>query len=190
MRTLILWLAVSSAWADTLIIPTIPGTNMQDLTSPGVRVQDGVIYETLPGPLGIINPIGTTYKREGNEMVPHKGILGPQNFDLPSYQMETDGGYGRPTGPIPIPVPQSRRNSSWHPQGLLPPPPIMTGRSTRNEDIAEFNRLNAELEESRRELLELRKQRDHSSDFSEDDNPIDDCGIAFDEEGNQVSLCE
>jgi len=66
----------------------------------------------------------------------------------------------------------------------------MTGRSTRNEDIAEFNRLNAELEESRRELLELRKQRNHSSDFSEDDNPIDDCGIAFDEEGNQVSLCE
>ena len=66
----------------------------------------------------------------------------------------------------------------------------MPRRSTRNEDIAEIHRLTAEVERGNRELQELREQRNYSSDFSEDDNPIDDCGIAFDEEGNQVSLCE
>lgn len=77
MRALIQMLAVGPTFADSLIIPTIPGTNMQDLSSPGVRIEGDTIYETRPGPLGIINPMGTTYKREGNEYVPHKGILGP-----------------------------------------------------------------------------------------------------------------
>jgi hypothetical protein len=190
MRALILLLLAGPTLAETLILPTHPGTNTIDITQPGIRIEGDTIYETRPGPLGIINPMGTTYKREGNEYVPHKGILGPQNFDLPSYQIETDGGYGRPTGPIPIPVPQSRRNNDWHPQGLLPPPPVMPRRSTRYEDISEIKRLAAEVERGKRELQELREQRNNSSHFSEDDNPIDDCGIAFDEEGNQVSLCE
>jgi len=93
MRTLILWLAVSSAQAETLILPTHPGTNTIDITQPGIKIEGDTIYQTIPGPMGIINPIGTTYKREGNEYVPHKGILGPQDFDKPSYQIQDEHGY-------------------------------------------------------------------------------------------------
>lgn len=93
MRALILFLAVSSAQAETLILPTHPGTNTIDITQPGIRIEGDTIHETIPGPMGIINPIGTTYKREGDEYVPHKGILGPQNFDLPSYQIQEEDGY-------------------------------------------------------------------------------------------------
>ena len=93
MRALILLLAVSSAQAETLILPTHPGTNTIDITQPGIRIEGDTIYETIPGPLGIINPIGTTYKMEGDEYVPHKGILGPQNFDLPSYKIQDEDGY-------------------------------------------------------------------------------------------------
>ena len=93
MRTLILLLLAGPALADTLILPTHPGTGAVDITQPGLRIQDGVIYQTLPGPLGIIDQSGTTYKREGNELVPHKGILGPQDFELPSYQIQQEEGY-------------------------------------------------------------------------------------------------
>lgn len=94
MKTLILFLAlIAPAWAETLILPTHPGTNTIDITQPGIRIEGDTIYETIPGPLGIINPIGATYKREGDEYVPHKGILGPQNFDLPSYQVQEELGY-------------------------------------------------------------------------------------------------
>jgi hypothetical protein len=40
--------------------------------------------------MGIINPMGTTYKREGGELVPHTSILGPQDFEKPSYKIEDD----------------------------------------------------------------------------------------------------
>ena len=104
MRTLILILAVGPSLADTLIIPTIPGTSLLDYSQPGMRVEDGVIYETYPGPLGIINPMGTTYVDEGDALVPHQGILGPQDFTEPSYVIERtptlrDLGYGRPMIP-------------------------------------------------------------------------------------------
>ena len=65
-------------------------TSVVDITKPGLRVQDGVIYETYPGPMGIINPMGTTYKREGDELVPHTSILGPRDFEKPSYRIEHD----------------------------------------------------------------------------------------------------
>ena len=90
MRALILLLAVSSVQAETLILPTHPGTGTVDITKPGLRIEGDTIYETRPGPLGIINQMGTTYKREGNEYVPHKGILGPQDFDKPSYQIQDE----------------------------------------------------------------------------------------------------
>jgi|LakMenEpi03Aug12_release.lakeMendotaPanAssembly.Ray.scaffolds.fasta_scaffold301108_4 hypothetical protein len=93
MRAFILLLAVSSAQAETLILPTHPGTNTIDITQPGIKIEGDTIYQTIPGPMGIINPIGTTYKREGNEYVPHKGILGPQDFDKPSYQIQEESGY-------------------------------------------------------------------------------------------------
>lgn len=93
MRALILLLVVSSAQAETLILPTHPGTNTIDITQPGIKIEGDTIYQTIPGPMGIINPIGTTYKREGDEYVPHKGILGPQNFDLPSYKIQDEDGY-------------------------------------------------------------------------------------------------
>ena len=83
-------LLVSVAQADTLILPEIPGTGAIDITQPGLRIQDGVIYETHPGPLGIINQMGTTYKRVGDELVPHNGILGPQDFTKPSYRIERE----------------------------------------------------------------------------------------------------
>lgn len=109
MRALILLLLAGPALADTLILPTHPGTGAVDITQPGLRIQDGVIYQTLPGPLGIINPIGTTYQREGNELVPHKGILGPQDFDLPSYQIQQENGYQ----PAQIPIPRPLKNEDW-----------------------------------------------------------------------------
>lgn len=91
MRALILLLMVGPALADRLILPTHPGTGTIDITKPGIRIQGNTVYETLPGPLGIINPMGTTYQREGNEYVPHKGILGPQDFKRPSYRIEREG---------------------------------------------------------------------------------------------------
>ena len=81
-------LLVSVTQADTLILPEIPGTGAIDITKPGLRIDDGVIYETHPGPLGIINQMGTTYKLEGDQYVPHQGILGPQDFTKPSYRVE------------------------------------------------------------------------------------------------------
>lgn len=92
-RILILAFMMSAAQAETLILPTHPGTGAVDITQPGIRIEGDTIYETIPGPLGIINPIGTTYKREGDEFVPHKGILGPQDFDKPSYQIQDEPGY-------------------------------------------------------------------------------------------------
>ena len=91
--TLILTLAMGDAQAETLILPTIPGTSLQDITRPGIKIEGDTIYETLPGPMGIVNLSGTTYKREGDEYVPHKGVLGPQDFSLPSYQIEEEPGY-------------------------------------------------------------------------------------------------
>jgi hypothetical protein len=88
--SLLLAALTSAVQADRLILPTIPGTGVVDITKPGLRVQDGVIYETYPGPMGIINPMGTTYKREGGELVPHTSILGPQDFEKPSYKIEDD----------------------------------------------------------------------------------------------------
>jgi hypothetical protein len=75
---------------DVYIQPMIPGTSLPDLAGPGLRVKDGVIYETYPGPMGIINPMGTTYKREGDELVPHTSILGPRDFEKPSYRIERE----------------------------------------------------------------------------------------------------
>ena len=86
-------LLVSVVRADTLILPEIPGTGVIDITQPGLRIQDGVIYETHPGPLGIINHMGTTYKRVVDELVPHNGILGPQDFTKPSYRVEDEDDY-------------------------------------------------------------------------------------------------
>ena len=89
MKTLLLVLILlPAAQADTLILPEIPGTGAIDITKPGLRIEDGVIYETHPGPLGIINQMGTTYKLEGDQYVPHNGILGPQDFTKPSYWVE------------------------------------------------------------------------------------------------------
>ena len=96
-------LIVSVTQADTLILPQIPGTGVIDTTQPGLRIQDGVIYETHPGPLGIINQMGTTYKRVGDELVPHNGMLGPQDFTKPSYRIERedfDGGPELMRGPF------------------------------------------------------------------------------------------
>ena len=90
---LILMMVMGNAQAEALILPTHPGTGAIDITQPGIRIDGDTIHETIPGPMGIINPIGTTYKREGDEYVPHKGILGPQNFDLPSYQIQEEDGY-------------------------------------------------------------------------------------------------
>lgn len=118
MRALILLLLAGPALADTLILPTHPGTGTIDITQPGLRIQDGVIYQTLSGPLGIINPIGTTYQREGNELVPHKGIMGPQDFDLPSYQIQQDDSY-QPVQ-IPVPLPASHPEPIFRSQRLLP----------------------------------------------------------------------
>lgn len=86
--TIILFALASAAQADTLLIPTRPGTSLKDYSKPGYRIENGVVYETRPGPLGVINPMGTTYKREGNLLVPHKGILGPQDFSKPSLSLE------------------------------------------------------------------------------------------------------
>ena len=88
MKFIALFLLSFAVNADTIIIPTRPGTTIKDYSKPGYRIQNGVIYETRPGPLGIINQMGTTYKREGNVMVPHKGILGPQDFTKPSLSLE------------------------------------------------------------------------------------------------------
>lgn len=93
LACLALPLLMSAAWADTLILPEIPGTGVIDITQPGLRIQDGVIYETHPGPLGIINQMGTTYKRGGDQYVPHQGILGPQDFTKPSYRVEDEDDY-------------------------------------------------------------------------------------------------
>ena len=91
MKTLLLVLILlPTAQADTLILPEIPGTGAIDITKPGLRIEDGVIYETHPGPLGIINQMGTTYKLEGDQYVPHQGILGPQDFTKPSYRVERE----------------------------------------------------------------------------------------------------
>lgn len=90
MRTALLFLLSFAAQADILLNPTVPGGSAKDYTKPGLRIQDGVIYQTRPGPLGIINQMGTTYKREGNMLVPHKGILGPQDFSKPSLAIEND----------------------------------------------------------------------------------------------------
>lgn len=90
---LILMMVMGNAQAEALILPTHPGTGAIDITQPGIRIDGDTIYETLPGPMGIVNLSGTTYKREGDEYVPHKGILGPQNFDLPSYQIQEEDGY-------------------------------------------------------------------------------------------------
>ena len=124
MRALILLLLAGPAIADTLILPTHPGTGAIDISQPGLRIQDGVIYQTLPGPLGIIDQSGTTLKREGNELVPHKGILGPQNFDLPSYQVQYMDGY-RPD-PMPVPLPAHRPEPLFRSQVLLPMIPDMS----------------------------------------------------------------
>jgi hypothetical protein len=75
---------------DYYIQPMIQGTSLPDLAGPGLRVKDGVIYKTYPGPMGIINPMGTTYKREGDELVPHTSILGPRDFEKPSFKIEDD----------------------------------------------------------------------------------------------------
>ena len=94
MKTLLLVLIlIPTAQADTLILPEIPGTGAIDITQPGLRIKDGVIYETHPGPLGIINQMGTTYKRVGDELVPHNGMLGPQDFTKPSYRIEDEDDY-------------------------------------------------------------------------------------------------
>ena len=90
LACLSLSLLVSVGRADTLILPEIPGTGVIDITKPGLRIQDGVIYETHPGPLGIINQMGTTYKLEGDQYVPHQGILGPQDFTKLSYRIERE----------------------------------------------------------------------------------------------------
>lgn len=174
MKTLILFLAlIAPAWAETLILPTHPGTNTIDITQPGIRIEGDTIFETLPGPLGIVNQSGTTYKREGNEYVPHKGILGPQNFDLPSYQIESDGS-GRETGYIPVPMPQPRREMEWQPKGLLPPLPVIPVRQIQIDNSLEINRLNAELQESRRELRELQEQSSEESGFDYEDGSSED----------------
>ena len=124
MRALILLLLAGPALAAAVILPTHPGTGAVDITQPGLRIQDGVIYQTLAGPLGIIDQSGTTCKREGNELVPHKGILGPQNFDLPSYQIQDKGGY-RPD-PMTVPLPAHRPETLFRSQGLLPMIPDMS----------------------------------------------------------------
>ena len=90
---LILMLVMGNAQAEALILPTHPGTGAIDITQPGIRIDGDTIYETLPGPMGIVNLSGTTYKREGDEYVPHKGVLGPQDFDLPSYKIQDEDGY-------------------------------------------------------------------------------------------------
>jgi len=113
MRALILLLAVSSAQAETLILPTIPGTGAVDISKPGLRIEGDTIYQTHPGPLGIINQMGTTYKREGNEYVPHKGILGPQDFNLPSYQIQEEGYENRHIRPIGLPGSIPAPGEAW-----------------------------------------------------------------------------
>ena len=88
---LILAALTSAAHAeDVYIQPTFPGTSTPNYSQPGLRVRDGVIYETYPGPMGIINPMATNYRREGAELVPHTSIVGPRDFDKPSLKIEDD----------------------------------------------------------------------------------------------------
>ncbi len=92
MKALILFLLLLPAAhaEDYYIQPMIPGTSLPDLAGPGLRVRDGVIYETYPGPMGIINPMTTNYRLEGDELVPHSSIVGPRDFTKPSYKIERE----------------------------------------------------------------------------------------------------
>lgn len=95
MKTLTAFLILAALTAaahteDYYIQPTFPGTSTPNYSAPGLRMRDGVIYETYPGPMGIINPMTTNYRREGDELVPHTSILGPRDFEKPSYRIEHD----------------------------------------------------------------------------------------------------
>lgn len=96
-----------------------------------------------------------------------------------------------------VPVPQLRAEPRRRVQGLLLPPPVMPShRTTVEDEIAEINRLNEEVfEEKQRELRELRAQRAAleeriKSRDEADQTASETCGLAFDDDGEQVSLCE
>ena len=91
MKMLIVFVVLLPAHAeDVYIQPTFPGTSTPNYSAPGLRIQDGVIYETYPGPMGAINPMTTNYRLEGDELVPHTSRLGPRDFEKPSYRIERE----------------------------------------------------------------------------------------------------
>lgn len=106
--------------------------------------------------------MGTTYKREGSVLVPHKGILGPQDFSKPSYRLETDS-YGRTSGPLPVPVIAPRPVATWKPRGVLVP--SVNRLSLYDDDDSKIHgRIDEQFEEHQDSTIDL---EDELGEFEE-----------------------
>lgn len=90
-RLIALVLVGTSAQGETIIRQNLPGLNVPDLTARSIIIDDGQVYESVPGMSNVRDISRGSYYIEGNTLVP-SAIPGlrARDFSEPSFSVDEE----------------------------------------------------------------------------------------------------